>query len=272
MYDLNGKVALVTGAGGEHGIGRAIAVRLAAEGADAVVSDLRDQPIENWGGLSAVADEIEAMSRRCIAVTADVTDAEQVDRLVASALEALGHIDILVNNAGAIAGPDRVPVVDLDEEIWDHVLRVNAKGPFLCSRAVARQMIQQGSGGKIINMSSTSGQQGRARFAAYCASKFAVLGFTQSLALELAPFNIRVNAICPGLTDTERLLKMAEGLRPADVPAETYLQQMVQSGTKNTPLGRIGRPEDVARVAAFLASDESEFLTGESVTVAGGAT
>lgn len=271
MYDLSGKVALVTGARGKHGIGRAIARRLAQEGADIVVNDLPDRGGGTWSGLPAVVSEIEQMGRQAIGITADISDSKQVEGMVDSTLERFGHLDILVNNAGAPAGPDRVPVVDLDEDVWDLVMDVNAKGTFLCSRAAARHMIERGGRGKIINMSSTSGRRGVARFAAYCASKFAVIGFTQSLALELAPYKINVNAICPGLVDTERVLGIADGMKPEGVTAERFRDQMRENAARDNPLGRIGQPGDVAGVAAFLASAESDYLTGVAVNVAGGA-
>jgi len=270
MYDLEGKVALVTGAGGELGIGRAIATRLAKEGADVVVSDLRDQPRDGWGGLSAVRDEIEAGGRKSLAIETDVGDADQVQSTVDATIEAFGRLDILVNNAGALAGPDRVPVVELEESAWDLVQRVNVKGTFLCSRAAARHMIGRDGGGRIISMSSVSGKKGTARYAAYSASKFAVIGFTQSLANELAPYGVRVNAICPGLIETERVMGMAEGLKPEGVTAEAFREEMIQRANDYTPLGRIGTGADVAKMAAFLASDESEYLTGLAMTVAGG--
>jgi NAD(P)-dependent dehydrogenase (short-subunit alcohol dehydrogenase family) len=282
LYDLEGKVALVTGAGGKEGLGRAIALRLAQEGADVVVNDIAVNDIvgektvaerpgaPDWGGLPDVVREIEALGRGALGVLADVSDARQVDGMVSQALGRFGHIDILVNNAGAPAGRDRVPVIELEEQAWDLVQRVNVKGTFLCCRAVARTMIERGQGGKIINMSSVSGKKGVARFAAYCASKFAVRGFTQSLALELAPHRINVNAVCPGLIETERVDDMAAALAPAGVSKEAYRQQMIEQVTSGTPWGRIGQPADVAQVAAFLASAQSDYLTGVSITVAGG--
>jgi NAD(P)-dependent dehydrogenase (short-subunit alcohol dehydrogenase family) len=176
-----------------------------------------------------------------------------------------------VNNAAAPAGPDRVPVVELDEEIFDLVQRVNVKGTFLCCRAVARVMIERGEGGKIINMSSLLGKQGRARYAAYSASKFAIRGFTQSLALELATHQINVNAICPGLVETERMDDIAAALAPLGVPAEAFRRQMSERVATANPLGRMAQVSDVTHVAAFLASSESDYLTGLAITVAGGA-
>lgn len=272
MYDLSGKIALVTGAGGRDGLGRAIALRLAAEGADVVVNDIVPNRTgsPDWTGLPDVIQEIEGLGRRGLAVVADVSQAAQVEQMVAQAVERFGRIDILVNNAGALAGRDRVPVVELEEAEWDRIQNVNVKGTFLCCQAVAKVMIAASQGGKIINMSSVSGKKGTARFAAYCASKFAVRGFTQALALELAPHRINVNAICPGLIETERVGEMAAALAPAGTSADEQRQLMVERAGVTTPLGRIGQARDVAQMAAFLASSESDYLTGLSMTVAGG--
>jgi NAD(P)-dependent dehydrogenase (short-subunit alcohol dehydrogenase family) len=269
MYGLDGKVALVTGAAGQRGIGRAIALRLAREGADVAVNDLSDEPAGNWGGLGQVVGEIEQLGRKGLGCAGDVTKAADVERIVDKTIERFGGIDILVNNAGSQAGPDRVPVVDLDEAVFDRVLAVNAKGTFLCCRAVARHMIKRG-GGKIINMSSSAGKEGRARFAAYSASKFAVIGFTQSLAIELGPHRINVNAICPGLVDTERVFGMASGLKPEDMTIEAYRDQLIDEAAGATPLGRVAQPDDIAQLAAYLASTESDYMTGLAINVSGG--
>jgi len=272
MYNLEGKVALVTGAGGKLGLGRAIALRLAEEGADVVVNDVvsKRTGATDWAGLPDLVREIEALGRQAISVVADVSEGQQVEAMVNQTLERFGQIDILVTNAGAPAGRDRVPVVELSEEAWDLLQNVNVKGTFLCCQAVARTMIERGQGGKIITMSSVSGKRGVARFAAYCASKFAVRGFTQALALELAPYRINVNAICPGLIETERVGDMAAALAPEDVSAAAYRQQMVDRVAATNPLGRIGQAADVANTAAFLASAEADYLTGLSITVSGG--
>lgn len=273
MYNLQSKVALVTGAGGERGVGRAIAMRLAQEGADVVVNDVHAQSptAEGWGGLAQVVREIEALGRRALGVVADVSDATQVQAMVDQAVAAFGPIDILVNNAGARAGRDRVPVVELEEVEWDRIQRINSKGTFLCCRAVGRVMITAGRGGKIINISSTAGKVGSARYAAYCASKFAVIGFTQSLAQELAPYGINVNAICPSLLATERLDDLAVALAPSHVSAEDHRTLMVERAANLSPLGRMAEVTDVAATAAFLASAEANYLTGLSISVAGGA-
>jgi len=272
MYDLRGKVALVTGAGGELGLGRAIAMRLAQEGADIVVSDVRERPYDagGWGGLPQAAGEIQALGRRSSAILADVGDEESVERLVSGALEQFGQIDILVNSAGAPAGPDRVPVVELDAAQWDLVQRINVRGAFLMCRAVARAMIARGRRGKIINMSSVSGKRGAARFAAYCASKFAVVGLTQALAAELAPHHINVNALCPGLVDTERFGLLASALAPAGLSAQEGYDVYMAQAERSIPWGRVAHASDVAGVAAFLASAEADYLTGLAVSISGG--
>ncbi len=274
MYNLNGKVALVTGAGGRNGIGRAIATRLAKEGADVAVNDIAEHPYaadqSDWQGLPGVVSEIEAMGQRALSVVADVGDAEQVRQMVDQTVAHFGKIDILVNNAGTIAGKDRLPVVDLAEADWDRVQRVNVKGVFLCSQAVARHLIAQGTGGKIINLSSVTGKRGSARFAAYSASKFAVIGFTQCLAQELAPYQVNVNAICPGLVDTERMGHLASVLMPDTLSADEQLTEYTRRSEAAVPFGRLAEGTDIAKMAAFLASDEAAYLTGVSITVSGG--
>ncbi len=274
MYNLEGKVALVTGAGGERGIGRAIATRLAREGANVVVNDIVSNPHaaseSQWQGVPDVISEIEALGRQAMGIVADISDAAQVDDMVRQAIDRFGRVDILINNAGSPPGRDRVPVVELEEDAWDLVQRVNVKGTFLCSRAVAREMIKRGDGGKIIIISSGAGKRGMARYAAYCASKFALIGFTQSLALELAPHRINVNAICPGLVDTERIAGIAAALAPEGQTADEYRARMIEERSREIPLGRAALGTDVAVVAAFLASAESDLLTGLSIPVAGG--
>ena len=282
MYDLNGKVAIVTGAGGRHGIGRAIATRLAREGADVVVTDIpqsleaiRDEDrLEGWEGLPSVVREIEAEGRQSLGLFSDVSDSGQVDQMVGQVLERFGHIDILVNNAGSRPGRDRVPVVELEEDAFDEVMRVNVRGTYLCSRAVARHMVardQAGNGGgKIIVISSGAGKRGIARYAVYCASKFALVGFTQALAQEMAPHRVNVNAICPGLVDTERVDFIAAALAPEGQSAEEHRALMVRERSTRVPLGRIAQGDDIAKMAAFLSSAESDYMTGLSVSVSGG--
>lgn len=269
MYKLQGKVALVTGAAGAGGLGRAIALRLAEEGADLVVTDLSEDKAPRLG-LPEVVRQIEALGRRALPFYGDVSKASDVDQMIAATLKMFGQIDILVNNAAAPAGRDRVPVVELEEDLFDLVQRVNVKGTFLCSKAVARAMLARGKGGRIINISSTAGRRGYPLYAAYCTSKFAVRGFTQSLAQELGPHGITVNAICPGLVATERIDEIAAAVAPPGVSVQEQRQTMVDRASAENPIGRMTEPEDIARMAAFLASDQAAFLTGMSYVVDGG--
>ena len=279
MGDLTGKVALVTGAGGMRGMGRAIAVRLAKGGADVVVVDHPDvsrrfspQMVKaGWKGLASVVEEIQGMGRQGLAVDADLSSSTEVEKVVNSALQRFSRIDILVNNA-AISGP-YVHAVDLEEKDWERVLRVNLTGPFLISKAVAKSMIRRGEGGKIVMIASIVGKRSDTNVAAYAASKAGVLSLTQTLAAELAPHKILVNAVCPGAiwTDigfemTERLAKekgisyeKAQELRYSTSPLEPLI-----------PLGKRGTSEDIAGAAAFLAGPESNYITGQALNVCGG--
>ncbi len=277
MARLEGKVAFLTGSGGEHGFGRAIARRLAAEGAEVVLTDVAPQgtrvvptkPESGWGGLEAVAAEVRARGRRALTALVDVRSAAQIDAAVERALGTFGRIDVLVNNAAAPPGPDRVPVVELPESAWETVLEVNLEGSYLCAKAVAATMLRLGIRGRIINMASNCGKVGYPRLAAYCASKFGLIGLTQALAMELAPAGITVNAICPGAADTDRLDYL--GRRP-DGSFDPALREVeVKRRAESIPLGRVATPEDVAEVTAFLASDAAEYVTGQAINVAGGA-
>ena len=278
MYDLNGKVAIVTGAGGRNGIGRAIATRLAREGADVVVTDIpesvtairAEDRADGWEGLPSVVQEIEAEGRQALGIFSDVSDSAQVDDMIRQVLDRFGKIDILVNNAGSRPGRDRVLVVDLEEDAFDEVMRVNVRGTYLCSRAVARHMTARGEGGKIIIISSGAGKRGIARYAVYCASKFALVGFTQALAQEMAAHRVNVNAICPGLVDTERVDFIAAALAEEGESAEEHRALMVQERSTRVPMGRIAQGGDIANMAAFLASAESDYMTGLSISVSGG--
>jgi NAD(P)-dependent dehydrogenase (short-subunit alcohol dehydrogenase family) len=183
--------------------------------------------------------------------------------MVELALSKFGRIDILVNNAGITL--ELMPLIETAEDDWEKIIAINLTGPFLSSKAVARSMIERGGGGKIINISSRAGKQGIAGLGAYSASKFGLIGLTQVLALELAPYKINVNAICPGqiITDIAR----------EDYPRLTWeeiKQKVVAEHISHIPLGRIGTPEDVANVAAFLASNEADYMTGQSINVTGG--
>lgn len=279
MGKLKGKVALVTGAGGKNGIGRAIALKFAEEGANVVVTDVgNNSQIANdtspkntneWNGILSLAAEIKSMGVESLAVFGDAKTAHEVDNITKVVMKAFKKIDILVCNAAARPGGDRLAVVDLESDAFDEVFDVNVRGTFLYCRSVAREMIKQKSG-KILIMSSCLGKKGRANYAAYSSSKFALIGFTESLALELGMHGINVNALCPGPIDTERFDKVAENLSGSKENIFDIKQKIFADRVARTPLGRIGTVNDVAKVAAFMASSDADFLTGSAINITGG--
>ena len=226
------------------------------------------KPDTGWGGLEAVASEVRQRGRRALTAVVDVRAPGEIETAVSKALDAYGRIDILVNNAAAPPGADRAPVVDLDEEAWDIVLDTNLKGAFLCARAVARTMVERGVRGRIVNMGSNCSKVGYPRMAAYCASKFGLIGFTQALAMELAPAGITVNAVCPGAADTDRLDYL--GRRPDGSFDADLRARQIRERAATVPLGRLAVPEDIAEVVAFLVCDGASYLTGQAINVAGG--
>jgi len=244
--DLSGKVAIVTGS--SRGIGRAIALSLARDGADVVVNAR-----VNLNRAEKVAREIESMGRKALVILADVSKKGDVENMVKQTLDEFGKIDILVNNAG-IVGPT-VPIQELSEEDWDRIISVDLKGTFLCCKAVIPHMISRRSG-KIINMSSIAGKEGNANMTAYCAAKAGIIGFTKALAEEVAKYGIRVNCVCPALIETELVERM-------DPKQAEYLKSKI-------PLGRLGKPEEVAELVKFLVSDASDFITGQAFNITGG--
>lgn len=279
MSDLKGKVALITGAGGMKGLGRSIALKMAALGADVVLTDVWRKPEDlpptelrvAWRGIESVAEEVRSTSVGCLAVPCDLKSSEQIRGMVKHAVEHCGGIDILVNNARAIIGRDRVPITDLEEEVWNHFLAINTTAVFLLTKLVGREMIRQGQGGRIINIGSNASKTAGIRQAAYSASKFALIGLTQSSALDLAPYGITVNAVCPGPTNTDRLnyRERAEA-EEKGVPYEEIRASAIKKAAQATPLGRVAEPGDVANLVAFLASDEASFITGQAYNVNGG--
>jgi 3-oxoacyl-[acyl-carrier protein] reductase/meso-butanediol dehydrogenase/(S,S)-butanediol dehydrogenase/diacetyl reductase len=185
--------------------------------------------------------------------------------------EHYGHIDILVNNARAIIGRDKVPITELSEDVWQHFLAINTTAVFLLTKLVGREMVRQGRGGRIINIASNAAKQASARGAAYSASKFAVLGLTQASALDLAPYGITVNAVCPGPINTDRLSYWERAkAQEAGIPLEEFRANIVKEAGQATPLGRIAESEDVANMVGFLASEDAGFVTGQAYNVNGG--
>jgi len=243
--NLADKVALVTGGG--RGIGRAIALRLAEAGANVVVNDIGDAaPVE------AVVGEIKAMGRQALAVLADVSSAKEVDRLVEETISAYGRVDILVNNAGIAR--DQL-LLRMTEEEWDRVLVVDLKSVFLCTRAVLKHMVKERRG-RVISIASIVGMVGNPGQANYAAAKAGIIGFTRTVAKEVASRGITVNAVAPGFIDTEMTQKLKE--------------EWKEELKKRIPLGRLGSPADVAEAVAFLASEEAGYITGQVLVIDGG--
>lgn len=252
---MNKKVALVTGAA--RGIGRAIALRLANDGFAVAVNDLSAQ------SLQQVSTEIEQLGQPCFPVEADISNRNQVFSMVEKVVRQFGRLDVLVANAGIVQVK---PILEITETDMERIFRINVFGTLYCMQAAAQQMIKQ-KRGKIINASSTSGKRGVEFLGHYAATKFSVLGLTQSAAKELAPHGITVNAYCPGVVGTDMWAeidrKMSEYL---DVPIGESLKKRIEG----IPLGRIEKPEDVANFVSFLASKDSDYMTGQAVVIDGG--
>jgi glucose 1-dehydrogenase len=244
---LAGKTAVVTGAAA--GNGRAIALRFAEEGADVVVADVAQ------AGARDTAAQIEGLGRRALVTETDVSRPAHVTAMLRQAVDAFGHVDVLVNNAGI---ESQFTFLELPEDEWDRVLNVNLKGPYLCAQGVARHMVERDIKGSIVNIASINSEVAFRGQAHYVASKGGLRMLTKAMAVELAPYGIRVNAIGPGVIDT------AMTARSLGTPA---IREWIMA---NIPLGRVGQPHDVANVALFLASEESSYMTGSIVFVDGG--
>jgi NAD(P)-dependent dehydrogenase (short-subunit alcohol dehydrogenase family) len=274
MYrDLQGKVAIVTGAGRRRGLGEAMARRLAAEGCKVVLSDIgaargKEMPADAIGSrseLEAIVAEIRSAGGEATAAICDVLDESQVQGLVQQAVAKYGSLDIMVNNAGI--GYLMTPIVDTDAASWDAVLGVNLRGVFFGIKYAARLMIAQGRGGRIISIGSQASKSGFASAAAYVASKHGVVGLTRTAALELGPHGITVNAICPNHVTTGLGAWQNQHFSAATGRTEEkYLADM----RSRIPLGRPGLQEDIAKACAFLASEQAAYVTGEAMNVSGG--
>ena len=249
------KVAIVT-AGGQ-GIGKGIALKLSEEGAEVVIADI------NIESGKTVVKEIEEKGGQGLAIQTDVSSGDEVKRMVDGTIDRFARIDILVNNAG-VNKP--AFILDVKEEDWDLMMNVNLKGVFLCCKAVIPYMIKQ-KNGKIIDISSISGKKGGTWLSPYCATKFGVIGFTQSIARELAPYNINVNCVCPGIVFTPLWDKLAKVFsKKLDLPPDEVKEYYVN----RIPLKRAATPQDIANVVAFLCSDQASYMTGQAINVTGG--
>ena len=262
--ELDGRVAIITGAGRLRGIGRATAVHLARLGADILVTGTARDPaafppdeIEaGWKGIKGTAEQVRAEGRRAVTLVSDVTNRQQVQAMVEVALGEFGRIDILVNNAAYPIGEDRVPLLELDPDVFKRVVDVKVTGSYLCTKAVARVLVDQGQGGKIVNVSSVAGKRGEPYMLAYGAATFAMVGMTQSLAKEFGPHGINVNAVCPGDLDTARTDEQGRG--------EEW--RKMEAGL---PLGRAGTDDEVGGLIAFLCTEAASWITGQSINIDG---
>lgn len=248
---LQGKVAVVTGAGSQIGFGHAIALTLAREGCDIVATDI------DLEGAKKTAAEITALERKAIAVKADITNRAEVDAMVKVALEKFGKIDILVNNAGATGKP--MPFAEMPEEWWDADININLAGVLNCTKAVINHMIER-KYGKVINISSAVGRTGMPHCVVYSAAKAGVIGFTRGLAVEVAPLGININCIAPGPADT--------GFTRRSQVSRQDLERMANT----IPVRRLTTPQDIANMVAFLASDVASDIVGQTFSVDGGQT
>lgn len=264
MGELDGKTAIVTGAGRLRGIGRAAAVALARLGADVAVTGTGrspdryppDEKAVGWRDIESAAEQVRAEGRRALPLIADVADAADVQAMAERTLSEFGRIDILVNNAAFARGPDRVPILDLEQPVFQRVIDVKVRGTYLCAKAVLPAMIAQG-GGKIVNVSSGSGKTGSANNLAYSAACFAQVGMTQSMAREFGPYGVNVNCVCPGAVDTSRVDDIGRGGAWREL-------------ARSIPIGRTGTDDEVGAFIAYLCTEAASWLHGQSINIDGG--
>ncbi len=273
---LSGKVALITGAARFRGIGRAIALRLAGDGADIVVCGRPRTPASfppheqeiGWRGVESLAEEIRQKGRRALALECDVTKKDQVVAMVDSVKSEFGRLDIIVNNAGVPSNAGSSPILDTEEDVWYETMDVNVNGVFLVTKYGGRLMRKCGNGGAIVMIASLAGRVGLQDYGAYCASKFGVIGFTQQLALELASIGIRVNCVSPGSHDTDMMDgTIARTTQKYHLPVGSFREQL----EKFIPMGRQGKVSELAAVVSFVCSSDASYVTGQTINVDGGA-
>ncbi|MEX2236645.1 MAG: SDR family NAD(P)-dependent oxidoreductase [Dehalococcoidia bacterium] len=267
MGELSGMTAVVTGAGRMRSIGHSAAVALAREGANVVVTGTGrspdrypdDEKAAGWRDVESVADEVREAGAKALPMVVDVRDSQAIKDCLAQTVKEFGSVDILVNNAAAAKGNDRVPFIELDDELWRLIIDVNLTGSYYASKYAALQMIEQGKGGRIINISSVAGLRASANTGAYGVSKAGMIGMNRYFAVELARYDINVNCVAPGLTATYRI----DDIMKAAEENPTMLRSVV-------PMGRAGSPDEVADAIVFFAGPRSSYITGQTLNVDGG--
>jgi NAD(P)-dependent dehydrogenase (short-subunit alcohol dehydrogenase family) len=267
LTGLEDKIVVVTGAGRMRSIGRKIAVEFARGGCDVVITGTGrpperypdDEKEAGWRDIESVADEIRELGRRALPLVSNVADHDAVQALHDRVIEEFGRVDFVINNAAAARGADRAPAVDVDFDVWEHVIQVNLNGTFYMSKIFGQRLIEQGTGGAIINISSVAGKRFSENSGAYAASKAGIHALTACMAREVGCYNVRVNSVCPGTVDTSRM---------DDIPRGEVWEQRVSA---KTPLGRASNGDDIASITAFLCSEQGAWIHGQSINVDGGA-